>query len=388
MTATQAAAPARRRVYYLSGFDPRGPRFYHQLLRDQARLQSATDGAVYEVGPRHGQDPLCSTWQVTAQDSQGRVDTDFVFLRWDDLIRRHWPESIPAMFRGMVGFYRLGLADGSLARTWGCARRMFWTLLTPLIFAMMAVVAALVMGWGMVELLGMAGPAMVPLHWLAGLATACGTIWLAHRAARQWKLDWLVRILLFARRWARQPPPELDIRWRALAERMHQDDARAPVDEVVLIGHSVGAIAAMPVVAHWLASPSRHPSSQLSLLTLGQVIPLLSFMEGPHGLREQIGRIATSTLPWLDYTAPADPLCHALMDPVTSAGWPARPSSLMRVRSARLDKMFAPHDYQRLRKDAFRLHFQYLMATSLPVKNDFFQLIAGRLTMEERLRAS
>ena len=48
-----------------------------------------------------------------------------------------------------------------------------------------------------------------------------------------------------------------------------------------------------------------------------------------------------------------------------------------RIKSARFDRMFEPREYSRLRKDLFRTHFQYLMASQRPVDNDWFQLTCG-----------
>ena len=39
--------------------------------------------------------------------------------------------------------------------------------------------------------------------------------------------------------------------------------------------------------------------------------------------------------------------------------------------------MFEPARYAEVRRDFFRIHFQYLMATERPVDNDYFSLTAG-----------
>ena len=46
-------APARvrrRRVYYISGFDPQGPRRYHQLYRSESQTQAEISGYEIDVG--------------------------------------------------------------------------------------------------------------------------------------------------------------------------------------------------------------------------------------------------------------------------------------------------------------------------------------------------
>jgi len=39
--------------------------------------------------------------------------------------------------------------------------------------------------------------------------------------------------------------------------------------------------------------------------------------------------------------------------------------------------MFKPENYAKVRRDYFRIHFQYLMSTWQPVENDYFLLTAG-----------
>ena len=55
---TPTPAPVlRRRVCYLSGFDPQGPAHYHQLYATQAALQSGVNGWPITVGPRRKAGP-------------------------------------------------------------------------------------------------------------------------------------------------------------------------------------------------------------------------------------------------------------------------------------------------------------------------------------------
>jgi hypothetical protein len=70
-----------------------------------------------------------------------------------------------------------------------------------------------------------------------------------------------------------------------------------------------------------------------------------------------------------------------LTNPLTGANVPGSPDGRVAVRSARFDRMFDADEYSRLRKDGFRIHFQYLMATAKPVANDYFSLVAGPLPL-------
>ena len=88
---------------------------------------------------------------------------------------------------------------------------------------------------------------------------------------------------------------------------------------------------------------------------------------------------------WIDFTAPTDYCAMALVDPVAVAGTaqgalPDRPKLL----SPRLAALFSPKRYAEIRKDPFRLHFQYIMASELPGDYDYFAITAGPQTLGAR----
>ena len=92
-----AASPAtgrvcRRHVLYLSGFDPQGPAHYHALYAEQAALQASVLGERIDVGPRKRSGPN-AVWDVRwgGADDDTAVETRYEFLRWDDIVRQHWP---------------------------------------------------------------------------------------------------------------------------------------------------------------------------------------------------------------------------------------------------------------------------------------------------------
>lgn len=374
---------ARRRVYYISGFDPRGARFYHQLCQSEAAQQQAVNGCRYEVSGRRNDGKLAAQWTVHTHADGQTTETRHVFLRWDDLIRDHWPTSRTRVMARLPAFYWHFLTGGVLRRTWGCgARPIFWIFLAPLLYALLALLVAGVAAGVSGVVLRLAN---LPV-WMATAAAALAAAALLRGAltrADDARLFWLSRIHLFMLDWGRTGPEPFAQRWAAFAARI-QDDLAADTedsrpDEVLIVGHSVGAVAAVAVAERWLAlQPAGHaPAVPVKLLTLGQVIPMLGLIPQARWFRDQLSVVSACALPWLDMTAPADPLCYALVDPAAACGLAPVTRSDYRLRSARFDRMFAPADYAQLRRDVFRIHFQYLMATRKPVDNDFFHLTCG-----------
>ena len=54
----------KRRVFYVSGFDPRGATAYHRMFMEESQKHAAQRGVSLQVGKRRREGPLCTTWEV------------------------------------------------------------------------------------------------------------------------------------------------------------------------------------------------------------------------------------------------------------------------------------------------------------------------------------
>ena len=79
-------------------------------------------------------------------------------------------------------------------------------------------------------------------------------------------------------------------------------------------------------------------------------------------------------------------MCFALTDPLWAVGLrqpdPANPKP--KILQAHFARLFTRDTYARIKRDFYRLHFQYLMASELPGEYDFFQITAGDRTLAQR----
>ena len=78
------------------------------------------------------------------------------------------------------------------------------------------------------------------------------------------------------------------------------------------------------------------------------------------------GSASAGGVAWLDFSAPPDGACFALVDPVIAAvpayrrpeGAPPCP----KILNARIMDLIDPATYAKVKRDWIRVHFQYLMA--------------------------
>ncbi len=119
------------------------------------------------------------------------------------------------------------------------------------------------------------------------------------------------------------------------------------IDEVLIVGHSSGAQMAVSIVADIVRLKRfRDTGPALSLLTLGQVIPMVSFLPDARRDRRDLRLLSTSEeITWLDVSAPGDGCSFALSDPVSVSGVaPEDRAAMALVISAAFTKTLSARD--------------------------------------------
>lgn len=411
----------RRHVFFLSGFDPKGASHYHALYKAEALKQSAVSALALHVGPRRRDVDGNSTWGVIADLPQGgRCETTYEFARWDDIVRGHWPRSAWRLFRDLVVACALAFRSGALATVWKVSRRTLVGLAYPLLVLGGSVGLSVALGlWFATALVSAPYGADVAgagaMRWmiagaggllLLGMGLAC-TRWLEARL----NTTWLVRIFSFTGKLAGGQTPELQTRLDHVADKLAKKIHANEVDEILVVGFSVGSILAVSVVARALRAlggqgadcpigpeamqwpnpqPARGPAA-LSLLTLGHCIPMLGLLPQAGVFREELALLSqASSVRWLDFSSLTDWGSFAMVDPVKVCNvLPDAPSGIFEavnpsMRSPRFHALFAPASYVRLRRNKRRMHLQYLMAGEIAGEYDYFAITAGSLNLAAR----
>lgn len=367
---------SRRRVYYLSGFDPRGAGHYHRLYREEAARQAELLGVRIDVGARRREAGQVCRWDVVADWAGQHVETEYLFMGWDDIVRRDWqPRRLSVVASGLrtLAHYATQGALGTICRA---GRGPCFSALFPYLGLALLIFTSLLVGGFSGALLAFATGSWLA-GGVAGVAVGAGLVAGSLSLAERVGMFWLLRTYRFANCWGRRPVDELEARLDRIAERILQDCSDQRADEVLVIGHSVGSMLAVSVAARLLrAAPEGLPN--LKVLTLGGCIPLLSLLPSAEGVRRDLSALGASrVMPWIDVAAVADPLCFARTNPLLLSGLPLTSPGQPRQVIARFFRMFSPERYERLRRNKLRLHFQYLMAGEIAADYDYFHLTAG-----------
>lgn len=376
MAQAEESTVKRRKVYYIEGYDPRGPSHYHTLYRDEAEKQAALNGLKLAVGPRRRAGRYSSGWSVSAP----ATETTYVFLRYDDLMRARWSKTNVQVLREIGYFTWLFLRQGVFAGMYRHSRLMLFFALSAPGLVVSAVLLAVLTG------------AIAAAHVHAVIAAVIGVAILAGFLALRPRIEnrvpafWLARICAFIADQGNGKAADIEARIDAFAAEVGAALGDPQIDEVLVVGHSVGSHVGVSVCARALEGAAQS-GRRLSFLSLGQTIPLLGLQPGAVAFRAELARAAADPrLDWVDVTAPMDGLCFPLTDPLRACGLeqPDPSSPKPRLLSARYVKLFSPAAYRRMKRDFYRLHFQYLMASELPGEYDYFLITAGDKTLAQR----
>lgn len=365
----------KRKIFYLSGFDPRGARFYQQLFGEQTTAFNAMASRQVRVGNRAKYPPHSARWSVTDKDPD--AETDYVFLGWDDVVRSHWVKNpLALLWRSLVAYvhFTARVDWGIVGRFHRGVRFAFYypgvsAILLPVLFGLLLLF-----------------PAVAWLGWRGGLAAAVLIgAGVAAFVIRKIQAFWLLRFIIFNDTLANDA---LD---PAIEARMHEFAGMIAAsfdedwDEILFVTHSNGSIMGIPVMAHLLDRFGEALPDRFSFVTLGSCIPLIGARRDSHRFQALLDTVGAGDFRWLDIGSITDGACIAAIDPCISCAEPRR--ARLFQTSPRWFKYCDPATYQARRRNKYETHFDYLRTFDRLSPLDYIAITSGARTLAESIEA-
>lgn len=364
----------KRRVFHVPGYDPAPPaavkrRFARELLRFEqtwSARASVSDGADDR------------NWTVAASGPNWNVETRFSLVDWDDVIAEAARK--PAWLRIPQGLFAfLDFTVNALPRYLHANWRYAGFFLYPVVaFAGLVALSVLV-----------AGPATrLSGSLLAGIAFGIATFALNwHWAGQRMFLHLLFDDWIFSRRYARYGNAAIEKKLDRVAREMVEAASNNEADEIVVIGHSLGAVLAIDLLdrALQLEPALGQNGPRIALISVGSSILKIGLHSGAARFRASADRVAAAPgVFWGDYQAISDLMNFYKRDPLTAMGLPTRDVPL--VRMVRIRHMLDPAVYKRIRYRPLRMHLQFVSGNNLRNAYDYFMLVCGPLSAERQVR--
>lgn len=372
----------KRRVFFIPGYDPVAPRRYRELYRKEAVQQADVSGYDIKVEAAPSIDGHYG-WMANARIEGEETESRIEILTWEDIVRSSMDRSIFSAYLVMIRTLWVYVTSGALFRLFRLRAQPMLAAFYPIVVLLAQLELAVLvvfLSWFLVPL-----PAMVSLF--LGMAGGILLLIMFYRHDNRILAYYLMNDYGFsAQHWGRWPQ-SLEMRLKSFADRIVQALDDDDVDEVLLVGHSSGVHLGVSVLADVLARTSGKPGPALSFLTLGQVVPMVSFLPRADVLRRDLNALSRSDrISWIDISAPGDGGCFALSDPVHVSGVapPGSQKLWPKVISAAFSETMTPEKYHATRFRFFLRHVQYLCAFGRPGGYDYFKITAGPQTLGDR----
>jgi hypothetical protein len=377
-----------RQVFFIGGFDPKGPSSFYQRQRAHLAAHSARHGGTYAVGSRMRSGSYSHAWDIQTGGATGSVSTRFEYLAWDDLVRKQWARTPAALARQALGSLRDFVATGAMPQLYRLSRNVVLAALFPYALVLGAAVFVALAG----AIAGMAAQALGwpgTWQWVAPAVAVAATTLTSYYGLRRLPNTWFIRVVAFARSYAQAHSPDTPLQQRVAAWGRHlcQQLQASPADEVLVVGYSAGSILSTGVMAYVLRHAPAAALSRISLLTLGNCIGVPAALPRATHLRNDLTAIDDAQVRWLDVTSPIDWGSIALCDPVCNFAQ-GQASAQRKFISPQFHLLFSPENYRLLKKDKYRVHQQYLQTTELLGKYDYFSILCGPISLHERFFTS
>ena len=378
----------KRLVIYVQGYDPRGLAEYYRMFRREYRRACELYGLAGKVD-RAENDPerFTTAWDVTTNGDGWQVETHYLFLRWEDIVRQDFARpvwwKIVHLYRTWAG---IALFNGVLFRILKAHWRFgVFLLYVPVLMTVWLLLGAFVGILCMKLAASLGAPLLVSS--IVGAVTGIGAFSFMLRFTEpQTYLLYLCDDGISACQFAHRQRPDWEARMETFSGYVVEAVRTSNADETIIVGHSSGSFLAVDVLDRALAldpALGRH-GPHVRLLTIGANLPIIGFHAQAQWFRDRLRRLAVAPdIDWVDFQSRKDVMSMFQFDPIRGHGielGEAQRNPL--VVTVRFRDIIKPETYARFRWRFFRTHFQYLLANErLGVAYDYYLICCGPLDL-------
>jgi hypothetical protein len=371
---------AKRLVFHIGGYDPITPPASapRRFVREMGRFQRTWSVKAFIDGLRDSTDQ--TKWNVTTAGPNWQVETDYRFVRWDDVFetfkRRTTGYRVLFGFIAFLDFILSGAFRGYVRTNWHYAGFFLYP------FVMFA---ALILAAFLISVLALKIGGSIPV------AIGIGPLALAALLVGPWRwlhLGDLFDDWIFSREYIRSGSSMIEQRLDRLAAEIVAAASGSDADEVVVIGHSLGAVIGVDLLDRAARQDPAVGASKIpvTFITIGSSILKIGLHRGATRFRTAVERVARAPgIFWADYQARIDVLNFYDTRPMAEMALPTENEPV--VRLVEFSRMLERAMYRRIRLNFYRLHCQFISGNDRRAAYDYFMLVCGPVSAKSQTLA-
>ncbi|WP_141081014.1 hypothetical protein [Campylobacter devanensis] len=363
-----------REVFYIAGFDPRSPKYYYSIFKNNIHKTSAIEQNELNISKFQIDDsPYFNV------DYKG-VKTKYNFLIWNDIVKEHFCKRFFEVFGALfVALFNYPIS-GAVYMVARYSRTQLIAGYYPIVFILLSYFLTGFFCYGLSYFIQNYILWIICSILLFYLATK-GIFYLGMNAG----MFWLLSIYRFCYKYARSEIKGADERNESFANEIIKSlkNNQNTNDEVMIVAHSVGAIIAISSVARVIEKSKIEGLniSNLKLVLIGGCIPLVSFHKYADKFKKELEIVANSGITWLDFSSKIDGACFFKVDYIKLLRQNAKSPKLISVG---FFKIYDKKTYKNIRYKWYQVHFLYLKATQIRGGYDYFYLTIDPDKLEDK----
>jgi hypothetical protein len=352
----------------LPGFERVSLESHYRRFCREAATTAPSYGVTFACGTPHIEDGQCRT-SLFDLDTEGpgwhsRAEIVFYDLACLNAMydRRPWPLRFLRGFGGVLDLLFCGVGLRYLRDGW----RFFLFFLFPFFFlaAVLALIAVAALPPTLVDLSHLA--------WSLPLALAGGAA--LYVLAKRMHVPLMMDLWALTADVPRCRHPGVHRMLKAVGDDISARIAATTADEVIVVGHSFGAVPAIMALADTRVAQVAQ-QRPVGLLAAGSYLLAVAHHPAAKALREAARRVLRSPVAWLDAQSHTDPINFFRTNPADALRVDvARRPSIVEVR---FKQQLEPASYRQIRGDFFRTHRQFVYGVEKRSHYSLFAIIGG-----------
>jgi hypothetical protein len=381
----------RRHVFHVPGYDSVSSQTHYLRFARQLEIFAKTwnvQSTISDLDFANG----FPRWRVSTAAANWKTDSEFELLAWDDLIAAESRKlNIIRVARAIVAYANL-IWTGTLLRYAFANTRYFLFAIVPLLETLLlAAVAWTIADWSIANWVNpLAWPALFECGFTLFLGLGLFELLLRwpgdYLRLPQALDDWILSLdYIYSRHRG------LDMKLHRFADRVAACIRQTGADEILIVGHSLGATLAIDAISRILdARNAVVDNDRICVATVGATIPKCVLHPAATDLRKKVQEIVRNAgIFWVEYQARADAISFYRFNPVTLRRIPKTDDFLGKplVRIVQIHDMLKPETFRKFRLRVMRLHYQCVSANDRRAPYDYCMMACGPLRLPKWTRS-
>ena len=371
----------KRDVVFVCGYEISRPEGHHRRFAKELPLFEAAWNVKADLSPpAMDSNSNVAIWKLKTKGANWQVETHYRMFWWGDIIAPDFALSDGR--RLYVGL--LALLDFVFS---GAIIQYFRTNWRYALFFLYPYVLLALVGFAGFYLARWAIGGAVPFAGVIALliGAAC-VVALLKLPPKPFYIGYLLNDWHFAHDLVHRRRVALDQRFDGFAKELVDLVRNSTADEILIVGHSLGAVQAIDVVARAkrLDPELGARGKPLRIMTIGSSLLKIGLHPKAAGLRDAVREVASDpNIYWVEFQAMTDIVNFYKSNPVTDLGWPALEKPVVQI--VRVKHMLKPETYKGIKRDFFRVHRQFVMGNEQRYFYDYYMICCGPISLPQRV---